>query len=162
MDAFAFRWQGTETLATILKKPIRAASLQMHGVMPGTLTLWHADGSWLDIWCQMVDLDDRREVGILAFELSRTEPTYDRIVFFNDPTLEISKVHRLTIDEGRTVEESGIAAEAGVLLDTKSHGTIRIVGSSFPCAIAIDGLFDIPHIFEPEYEISAYTRSEMT
>ena len=155
-DRVSFRWKDAGSLESVLRKPIKAASLLMHGgIYPGVLSLWHADDTWLDIWTEMVDVREFCEVGVLVFSPTAQEPRYDLIKRFKEAQ-DIFEVRKLTIDE-----EPGIIAEAGIVLKTK-RGTITIMGGSFPLTLAVQGLFDGPQFFDPEYEFDAYTVSEMS
>jgi hypothetical protein len=130
--------------------------------MPGAVSLWHQDGSWLEIWSEMVDLADRNEVGILAFEMTDTEPKYDHITVLNNGPRNILSACRLTVEEKSIYVGTGsIDVEVGITLDVELARSITILGGAFPCSLAILGWFDIPRVFDPEYQIYEYKKSPL-
>jgi len=155
MHNYDFRWDGTSPLDSVLKQSIKAVSLTMRGITPGALTLWHAGGSLLDIYTEMIDLDEHREAGVLVFEEVYQVPPYQHIIRFDANPLEIKNVHRLIVEE-----DGDRLVEAGIILEALDHKPISIIAGSFPCSLAIDGLFDFPRVFDTEYEMDAYVRLE--
>ena len=56
------------------------------------------------------------------------------------------------------VHESGVTAESGILLRARNGSEITIVAAAFPFMIAINGVVQRPHIFEPEYPMEDFER----
>lgn len=52
--------------------------------------------------------------------------------------------------------------ESGLILKASSDDELVIVAGAYPYSLAVLGVPPIPHIFEPEYEISPYTRVPIT
>jgi hypothetical protein len=48
--------------------------------------------------------------------------------------------------------------ESGVVLSARDGGELVIVAGAFPYSLAILGIGEAPHHFEPEYPLNSYQR----
>ena len=151
-----FDWRGQAPLASELVVPVCRASVRIavHG-RPISLTLWRGDGSGLRIQSRTHDLTERMEVGVLVFDVVDTPFADERIVelpgTFDGP-IEITKL---------LIAESGTCAESGVVLKGADGSRIVVLAGANPYTIAIEGVVDAPHIFEPEYPVDRYIVTSM-
>jgi hypothetical protein len=153
MENLTYGWEGPNPLAVEITKPITHVSIYFdeHG-RPMDITLWRADGSGLTVFSEMHDIAERMEIGVLRFEQYKSLPG-SRV------TLPIAPEFGQRVDAFKlSVNESGVKAESGILLRAKGGSEITIVAAAMPCFIAIKGVVEQPHIFEPEYPIENYER----
>ena len=154
MENFKYKWELPDPLAVEVIKPIRMVSIESFGPldMPHLLTLWRPDGSGLRVHAEMRQISERMEIGVLSFER------------FNSPSgsevmLPIASGFDQQVDAFKlVVHESGVTAESGILLRAQNGSEITIVAGAFPLTIAVDGVVQRPHIFEPEYPMKEYER----
>ena len=156
MSDLTFGWCGHTSLASELVAPVRRASVRTaaHG-RPISLTLWRGDGSGLRIQSRMQDLAERLEVGVLTFDVV-DRPFADELVVelpatFNGP-IEATKL---------LIAESGASAESGVVLRGGDDSQIIAMAGANPFTIAVKGVIEGPHVFEPEYPMESYTAASL-
>lgn len=149
MIDISFVWEGKGDLHKALYSPIQRASLTMLMDRPSALFLWHADGSYLRIANQMHDLANRVEVGSLAFG---DKGPSDKAEFEVDICVNPLRVEKLILLERNVCVESGVAIELAATRE------LIVVPGAYPYTLAVDGLFEGPHAFEPEYQMSRYRR----
>jgi hypothetical protein len=153
MDNLTYRWEGPNPLAVEVAKPITHVSIYFdeHG-RPMDITLWRPDESGLTVYSEMHAIAERMEIGVLRFEHFKS-PSGSKV------TLPIAPEFKQQIDAFKlSVHESGVKAESGILLRAKNGSEITIVAAAMPCFIAIKGVVERPHIFEPEYPLEDYER----
>ena len=153
METLTYGWEGPHPLAVEITKPITHVSIYFdeHG-RPMDITLWRTDGSGLTVFSEMHDIAERMEIGVLRFEQTKS-------LKGNRVTLPIGAEFRQRVDAFKlSVHESGVMAESGVVLRAECDSEITIVAAAMPCFIAIKGVVEQPHIFEPEYPIENYER----
>jgi hypothetical protein len=100
----------------------------------------------------MHDVGERLELGVLAFDLV-TSPYPDEC-FIDlsegfDSHILCSKL---------IISESGSTAESGVILSGSGRSQIVVVAGAYPCSLGVDGVIDLPHVFEPEYPLDDYVK----
>lgn len=144
-----FIWEGKGDFHNALYSPIQRASISVLVDRPSELFLWHSDGSCLRIANQMHDLADRVEVGSLAFG---DKGPSDNVRFEVDICANALLIEKLILVEKNVSIESGIAIKLAATRE------LVVVPGAYPYTLAIDGLFDEPHAFEPEYQMSRYRR----
>ena len=153
MENLTYGWEGPNPLTVEVTKPITHVSVYFdeHG-RPMDITLWRADGSGLTVFSEMHDIAERMEIGVLRFEHYKS-PSGSRV------TLPIAPEFGQGVDAFKlSIHESGVKAESGIVLRAKGGSEITIVAAAMPCFIAIKGVVEQPHIFEPEYPIENYER----
>lgn len=152
MTNLQFSWGGSTILTTQLVVPIVRVSVRTaaHG-RPIAITLWRPDASGLHIQSTMHDLANRIEVGVLHFTLVESVGAEELVVGLPSSFVNGLKATKLVIAEG------GSIAESGVLLEATDGRQIAIVAGASPYTLAISGVFDMPHMFEPEYPLNSYS-----
>lgn len=116
------------------------------------VTLWKENGLGIRVRNQMFDLEDRLEVGVLAFEVTNNI-NYDEIYINTErsPNNHFSVARLEIICVGNIVE-------SGMVLTRLDGSELVVVAGSFPYSLAIQGVGDDPNYFSPEYDMSEYTR----
>lgn len=158
MNSLSFRWAGPTSLAAELSKPIKQVSVGA-GITksgPGFATLWRPDETGLRLYSQMHDVAERREVGVLNFELvsaPRPDETIADVASAFQGEIVVSKL---------IIHESGTSAESGVVLKAGNGEEIIVVAGAAPYFLAVRGVLSLPDIFHPEYSIDRYTRVPLT
>ncbi len=153
MVDLTYRWEGLAPLAVEVAKPIRHVSIEFetHG-KPMYITLWRPDGSGLRVHSEVREIAERMEIGVLCFAHFKSPSV-------SDVMLPIAREFDQQVDAFKlVVHESGVKAESGILLRAKNGSEIAIVAAAFPFMIAIDGVVQRPHIFEPEYPMEDFER----
>lgn len=136
-----------------LRRGINNVSIQTdaHG-LPFAITLWQSKGVGTKIESLMHDLAERVEVGVLSAtrvdELNADEVLVDVSSDFSENLI----LTKLVID----VELHRL--ESGLILTGRHGRQIVIVPGAYPYSLAILGLGDAPHRFEPEYPLDLYLR----
>jgi hypothetical protein len=145
--------EGADPLAVEVAKPIKHVSIEFdpHG-KPMYITLWRPDGSGLRVHSEVREIAERMEVGVLCFTHLKS-PSGGETVFLIDPAFN-REVDAFKL----VVQESGVKAELGILLKAKSGSEITITAAAFPFMIAVNGVVERPHIFEPEYPMEDFER----
>jgi hypothetical protein len=153
MVNLTYEWQGANPLTVEVTKPIKQVSIDFepHG-KPMYITLWRTDGSGLRVHSEVREIAERMEVGVLCFTHLKS-PSGDEMMFSIDP-----EFNRQVDAFKLVVHESGVTAESGILLKAKSGSEITITAAAFPFMIAVNGVVDRPHIFEPEYPMEDFER----
>lgn len=158
-EYLSFAWQETESLAAKLQMPITRMSvwIEPHHNRPVSATLWHPDGTGLRVQSVMHDIAERIEVGVLDFTLTRKAEIEERTVALpkgmEGGPLSVEKL---------SIREAGITAESGVALSSgNGDDELIIVAGVYPYTLAIRGIGEIPHIFEPEYSLEKYARVDL-
>lgn len=151
MDEFVFNNVNVNNFPEVLKKTVVRISiyLRQRGE-PSSLTLWHSENRGIKIASNMYDINERTEVGTLVFEaaefLSPEEVVVQEIEMFSN-VMELRKL---------IIMESGVSIESGLVLEFSGQKTVTIVAGVSPYSIAVSGVIDTPHIFEPAYHIEDY------
>lgn len=153
VETLTYGWEGPHPLAVEVTKPITHVSIYFdEHDRPMDITLWRPDGSGLTVFSEMHDIAERMEIGVLRFEQTKS-------LRGNRVSLPITAEFRQRVDAYKLiVHESGVIAESGIVLRAEPKSEITIVASAMPCFIAIKGLVEQPHIFEPEYPMEKYER----
>jgi hypothetical protein len=150
MRHIGFGWSEAAPLVDQLAAPIARASIDTatHG-RPTALTLWRPNGRGLRIQSKMHDLGPRTEVGVLHFRSvnSADADEIDVPIAFDAP-LKVTKL---------IIVELGVTAESGVNLESIDGRQIIITAGAMPYSLAVRGLVETPHSFEPEYPLETYT-----
>ena len=120
--------------------------------LPFAITLWQNTASGTRVESAMHDLAERIEVGVLS--ATRVSKPAENDVFVEVPSELASHLEltRLFVD----VESHRL--ESGVILTSRNGGELVIVAGAYPYSLAIHGLGEAPHRFEPEYPLGAYQR----
>jgi hypothetical protein len=153
VENLTYGWEGPSPLAVEVTKPIRQVSIEFepHG-KPMYITLWRPDGSGLRVHSEAVEIGERMEIGVLRFSHLKS-PSGSEVM------LPIAPEFSQQVDAFKLlVHESGVAAESGILLRARNGSEITIVAAAFPFMIALTGVVQRPHIFEPEYPMEDYER----
>lgn len=153
METLTYGWEGPGPLAVEVTKPIRGVSIEFepHG-KPMYITLWRPDGSGLRVHSEAHEIAQRMEIGVLRF-------THLDSPSGSEMMLPINPEFNQQIDAFRlVVHESGVKAESGIVLRAKNGSEITIAAAAFPFMIAVDGVVQRPHIFEPEYPMEDFER----
>ena len=140
-----------------LTQGIRRVSIQADpNGLPFAVTLWHNSTAGTRIESAMHDLAERIEVGILS--ATRVDAPAEKDVFIEVPS-EFSghlKLTKLMIDvQSRRLE-------SGIVLTSQSGRELVVVAGAYPYSLAIHGLGDAHHRFEPEYPLDNYLRLAIT
>jgi hypothetical protein len=153
MKNLTYGWEGLGPLAVEVTKPIRHVSIEFepHG-KPMYITLWRPDGSGLRVHSEAHEIAERMEIGVLRFSHLQSSSG-------NGETFPIAPEFNQQVDAFKlVVHESGVKAESGILLRAKSGSEITIAAAAFPFMIAVNGVVQRPHIFEPEYPMEDFER----
>jgi len=151
MKNIEFGWSESVSPVTQLATPITRASVKTaaHG-RPMVLTLWRSNGTGLRIQSKMHDLADRIEVGVLNFtrvdSLGEDDLAIALPAAFDAP-LKVTKL---------VIVEAGTTVESGVMLESPDGKQIVVTAGAGPYTLAIRGIIETPHAFEPEYSIDNY------
>jgi hypothetical protein len=156
MKRLTFVWENGASLTNKSNTRPRkiALKLGLHG-RPISLTIWEDDSTGLRIFPVMYDLGERFEIGVLKFQLVHDFIAEER--FLEPPTLFQYEVEILKL----TIKVNNVVAESGVEFRS-AGGKLVIVAGAYPYTIAIEGIGQIPHVFEPEYSIDEYEREPIT
>jgi hypothetical protein len=144
-----FIWEGQGDFHAALYRPIQRVALTMLVGRPSVLYFGHPDGSWLRIANQMHDLADRREVGSLALGDGAPPQAPEFEVQVSAIPLRVDKL---------ILVERNVRIEAGIAIQLTATRELRVLPGAYPYTLAIEGLWDQPHVFEPEYPTSEYRR----
>lgn len=152
MSTLEYSWCESASLLTQLVVPVERASIRTaaHG-RPITLTLWRHDGTGLRIRARMHDIADRIEIGVLDFSLADSADADETFVDLPSSFSGPIQVSRLIIIE------AGMTAESGVVLETSDGNRIVVTAGANPYTLAVKGVVDTPHVFEPEYPLNRYS-----
>jgi hypothetical protein len=153
MVNLTYRWEGPDPLAVEVAKPIRRVSIEFepHGI-PMYITLWRPDRSGLRVHSEAYAIAERMEVGVLHF-------THFKSPSGNEVFLPINPEFNERVDAFKlVVREAGVKAESGILLKAKNGSEITIAASASPFMIAVNGVIERAHIFEPEYPMEDFER----
>lgn len=124
--------------------------------LPFAVTLWQNSTAGTRIESTMHDLAERTEVGVLSATCVHAPAEND--VFIEVP-IEYSghlKLTKLLIDVQSTRLESGI------VLTSQGGRELVVVAGAYPYSLAVHGLGDAHHRFEPEYPLDNYLRLAIT
>ena len=124
--------------------------------LPFAVTLWHHSTDGTRIESAMHDLAERIEVGVLS--ATRVDAPAEKDVFIEVPS-DFSghlKLTKLFIDVQST------RLESGMVLTSQSGCELVVVAGAYPYSLAIHGLGDAHHRFEPEYSLDNYLRLAIT
>lgn len=117
---------------------------------PISVTFWAEQGFGVRFESVMHDLTDRTEIGVLSTKLV-TAPLAD------EQGVIVPKEFNQNISLAKlTIETNSVRVESGVVLTGSGGQEILIVAGAYPFTLAILGLGDVPHRFEPEYPVSEY------
>jgi hypothetical protein len=157
MANLTYGWEGADPLAIEVAKPIKQVSIEFepHG-KPMYITLWRPDGRGLRVHSEVREIAERMEVGVLCFTHLESS-SGGETMFSIDP-----EFNRQVDAFKLVVHESGVRAESGILLKAKSGSEITITAAAFPFMIAVIGVVERPHIFEPEYPMEDFERLPIT
>lgn len=154
MKKISFIWRGENPLEHEITVPFNKISLwidEKHG-RPMFLALLREDGSCIRVRSQMFDIAKRTEVGILAFDLMKSTQFMDGQIF------ELPEKFEPPITAAKLIiVESEVIAESGIVLKAQNDSKIIVSAGVYPYTIAVQGIIDLPHIFEPEYPLGNYT-----
>jgi len=153
MVDLTYKWEGPGLLAVEVAKPIKCASIDFepHG-KPMYITFWRPDESGLRVHSEAREIAERMEIGVLCF-------THIKSLLGSELMLPIAPEFDQQVDAFKlVVHESGLQAESGILLRARNGSEITVVAAAFPFMIAINGVVDKPHIFEPEYPMEDFER----
>jgi hypothetical protein len=152
MNYMPFVWDGKTLLAHELAMPFCEVSVRIeatHG-RPISLTLLRCNRPSIRIQSQMYDVGKRLEIGVLKFDLVKSSYPDERIVKLStnfDKPVAITKL---------LITEADSTAESGIIFKAIDGSQIIVVAGAFPHTIAIQGVGDWPHVFEPEYPLENY------
>lgn len=144
-------------LAVEVTKPIRQVSIEFepHG-RPMYITLWRPGGSGLRVHSEVHEIAERMEIGVLRFGHFKSPSG-------SEAMLPIAPEFNQQVDAFKlVVHESGVTAESGILLRARNGSEISIVAAAFPFMIAVSGVVQRPHIFEPGYPMEDLERLPIT
>jgi len=148
-----YGWDGSGPLSVEVTKPIKYVSIEFepHG-KPMYIALWRPDGSGLRVHSEACEIAKRMKIGVLRFRHFKS-PSGSEVM------LPVAPEFSQRVDAFKlAVHESGVTAESGILLRATNGGEITIVAAAFPFMIAVSGVVERPHIFEPEYPMKNYER----
>jgi len=155
VENLTFGWDGPGPLDVEMTKPIAQVSIYTFGsvrMSPHSLTLWRPDGSGLRIYSEMREVAERIEIGVLCFTHVKS-PSED------EETLTIGPEFNQQNDAFKLlIHDEGVTAESGILLRARNGNEIAVLVGSFPLTIAIKGVIQRPHIFQPEYPMERLER----
>jgi hypothetical protein len=153
VENLTYGWEGPDPLAVEVTKPIRQVSIEFepHG-KPMYITLWRPDGTGLRVHSEAHEIAERMEIGVLCFTHFKS-PSGSEVMLPIDPEFN-QQVDAFKL----VVHESGVKAESGILLKAKSGSEIIIAAAAFPFMIAVNGVVQQQHIFEPEYPMEDFER----
>jgi hypothetical protein len=138
----------TGMLRGIVSASIRTAA---HG-RPIAITLWQQPSVGTRIESVMYGLTDRIEVGLLS--ATRVSAPFDDESFVTVP----SEFHEDFVQTKLFIEVEAHRLESGVVLSARGGSELLILAGAYPYSLAIAGLGDVPHRFEPEYPLVSYER----
>jgi hypothetical protein len=154
MKKIPFIWNGENPLEHEITLPFHKIFLwidEKHG-RPMLLALLREDGSGIRVSSQMFDIAKWTEVGILEFDLVRSSQLTDGQIF------ELPEKFEAPITATKlTIVESEVMAESGIILTGQNGSEIIVLAGVYPYTIAVQGIIDLPHVFEPEYPLVDYT-----
>ena len=154
MKNLTYGWEGPGPLAAEVIKPIRQVSIESFGRlgMPHLIILWRPDGTGLRVYAEMRQIAERMEIGVLRFE-------HYKSLSGSEVMLPVAPEFSQQVDAFKlVVHESGVTAESGILLRARNGSEIAVVAGAFALTIAVKGVVEQPHIFEPEYPMEDYER----
>lgn len=119
---------------------------------PIAVTLWQSEKLGTRIESVMHDVAERIEVGVLV--ATRVSTPFADEVFVEAPS---------GFNEGMTLTKLFIEVEmnrfeSGIVLTGRDGRELVIVAGAFPYSLAILGIGEDPHRFEPEYPLNSYER----
>ena len=162
MKSLPFILQKPELLRR-LASPFVAMWVQVDVIKrPNGVKFWYGPAEGIQIFCRMIDITPRFEMGVLEFVEIR-EPDVD------DQDLNVPKAfgEALTIEK-LTVADNEACADAGLALANRNrHEEILVLASVNPCGLAVRtpwggaaDFFSSPYFFSPasprELSASAY------
>jgi hypothetical protein len=124
--------------------------------LPIAVTLWHSPSEGTRFESTIQDLVGRLEAGVLTVTKVYTPAPDESFVPLPALLTAPWSVEILVL------YESGFQVESGATLRAATGAELTIVAGAMPCTLAVLGLGDAPHRFEPEYDISVYTRRRPT
>ena len=157
MRKIGFTGRDLEARVARLREPISHASVETAPYRGAfAVTLWYPDGKGTRITPIMHDIAERFEVGVLNF-VSVTRPADDEAIVelpssFRGP-IKVSKL---------VVNEEGISADSGLLLEAGDGQQIVIVAAAFPFSLFTAGVLPTSDRSDPEYPLSDYQRIDLT
>jgi hypothetical protein len=152
MKILPFVWNSEKSLAHELTRPFHNFSLWIATHRrPISLTFWRQDGSGIRIQSQMYDIAERLEVGVLTFDLVNSQLPDEQM--FDLP----KKIESSITATKLFIVESEHMAESGIILTGQNGSEIIVLAGVYPYTIAVQGIIDLPHVFEPEYPLADYT-----
>ena len=125
-----------------------------HG-LPFGITLWQHADIGTKIESVMHDLAERIEVGVLS--ATRVSVPSAHEVFIAAPS-EFAGDLKLT---KLVIEVELQRLESGLILTGRGGRELVIVAGAYPYSLAILGLGEAPHRFEPEYPLASYKRQKV-
>jgi hypothetical protein len=125
---------------------------------PMEVVLWREDGSGLRVSSEMFGVAFRMEIGILNFEVVSEYKTEDVEGYWKTEDYSLAAFRGTNRVEKFVIEESGCVGESGIAITSEDGATLILLAHAFPCHIAIKGVSDLVAPFEPEYELSDYSR----
>ena len=153
MKDMAYKWEVPSPPAVELTKPIRQVSIEFepHG-KPMYITLWRPDGTGLRVHSEAREIAERVEIGVLCFTQFNS-PSGNEVMLSIDPEFNHQNDAFKLV-----VHDEGVTAESGILFRAKNGSEIVIAAAAFPFMIAVKGVIEQPHIFEPEYFMEHFER----
>lgn len=151
-DTYTINRSGDQTDAG-LTQGIASISIRMAAHRrPIAVTLWQSENVGTRIESVMHDVAERIEVGVLV--ATRVSAPFSDEVFVEAPSgfKEGMRLTKLYID----VEMNRL--ESGIVLTGRDGRELVIVAGAFPYSLAILGIGEAPHRFEPEYPLNSYKR----
>jgi hypothetical protein len=132
----------------ITRISIRTAA---HG-RPIAVTLWQSETVGTRIESVMHDVAERIEVGVLV--ATRVSAPFADEVF-----VEVSNAFKEDMVLSKLfIEVDKKRLESGLVLRGRDGCEIVIVAGAFPYSLAVLGIGEAPHRFEPEYPLNSYQR----
>lgn len=119
---------------------------------PIAVTLWQSENVGTRIESIMHDVGERIEVGVLVATRVSAPFSDEAFVEAPDGFKEGMRLTKLYID----VEMNRL--ESGIVLTGRDGCELVIVAGAFPYSLAILGIGEAPHRFEPEYPLNSYKR----
>lgn len=147
---------GDETDAGLAQGIIRVSIQADPDGLPFAVTLWRGSTAGTRIESSMHDLAERIEVGVLS--ATRVDAPAEKDVFIEVPS-EFSGHLKLT---KLLIDVQSMRLESGLVLTSQGGRELVIVAGAYPYSLAIHGLGDAHHRFEPEYPLDKYLRVAIT
>jgi hypothetical protein len=122
---------------------------------PIAITLWQEASIGTRIESLMHDLTDRIEVGTLSSNLVNNSFEDEKFI---DIPREFSHGFSLT---KLIIQVHSHSLESGIILTSRSGHELVVVAGAYPYSLAIRGLGDATHLFEPEYPLDEYQRHKI-